>query len=227
MCFSATASFTTAAILIPAGLYCINAAKTLDKPYWAFAMLPFIFGLQQLLEGGVWLMLTEGNSDKAHSFSLGFILFSHVFWLGWVAYSAYLVESSVQYRKIFKWFTIAGILIGTSMYLPLLFKPEWLTTSIINYSIYYNLIFIFDPYISQKISSIVYSAIILLPLFFSSDRYHNILGLLVFISGLITWQIYHWAFVSVWCYFSAVLSLYIFYVIARSVNIARARVFLK
>ena len=83
MCFSTTASLTTAAILIPAGLYCIKSAKQLDNPYWAIAMLPFIFGLQQLLEGGVWFSLENGNTSNAHLFSLGFVLFSHLFWLGW------------------------------------------------------------------------------------------------------------------------------------------------
>ena len=50
MCFSATASFTAAAILIPSGLYCLKESNQLDKRYWAFAILPFMFGLQQLLE---------------------------------------------------------------------------------------------------------------------------------------------------------------------------------
>ena len=218
MCFSTTASLTTAAILIPAGLYCIKSAKQLDNPYWAIAMLPFIFGLQQLLEGGVWFSLENGNTSNAHLFSLGFVLFSHLFWLGWVGYSSYLVESSVLYKFIFKWFSITGILFGTSMYFPLLIYPHWLSTSIINYSIYYNFNFIFDPYLPHTMLAIIYSGFILLPLFLSSNRYLNVLGIMIFISGLFSWKIYNSVFVSVWCYFAAVISLYIFYIIQFRIN---------
>ena len=218
MCFSTTASLTTAAILIPSGLYCINSAKQLDKSYWAIAMLPFIFGLQQLLEGGVWFSLENGNTSDAHILSLGFVLFSHLFWLGWVGFSSYLVESSESYKFIFKWFAITGILFGASMYLPLLIYPHWLTTTIINYSIYYNFNFIFDPYISKTMLALIYSGFVILPLFLSSNRYLNILGIMIFVSGLFSWEVYNSVFVSVWCYFAAIISLYIFYVISFRIN---------
>jgi len=32
----------------------------------------------------------------------------------------------------------------------------------------------------------------------------------------VTWAFYDWAFVSVWCYFAALISLYIFIVVARN-----------
>lgn len=223
MCFSATASFTTAAILIPAGIYCIKEAKQLEKPYWAFSMLPFLFGLQQLFEGGVWLALLEGNAINVRSYSLGFLMFSHIFWLGWIAYSSYLVERSPKIRNIFKLISIVGVVFGTSLFIPLLFNTEWLTVSIIKHSIHYNFIYYYDYYIPQSILTAFYSGAILVPLFLSSDRYHNILGVLIFISGLVTWAFFTLVFVSVWCYFSAVISLYIFYIITQCVNSSRVQ----
>ena len=221
MCFSATASFTTAAILIPTGIYCLNEANQLEKPYWAFAMFPFIFGLQQLLEGGVWLALLKGDAMTARAFALGFLLFSHVFWVGWVPYSSYLTESSARFKRVFKIFTIIGVLFGASMFVPLLFIPEWLTASIVNDSIHYKLMFFSGAYVSQPMLTAVYAILILLPLMLSSDRYHNILGVLTLFSGLLAWISFNWVFVSVWCYFAAVISLYIFYIIARCVNTTR------
>ena len=221
MCFSATASFTAAAILIPSGIYCLKEANQLDKPYWAFAMFPFMFGLQQLLEGGVWLALLKGDVLSAHTLALGFLLFSHVFWLGWVPYSSYLTESSESHKKLFKLVAITGGLFGLGMFVPLLFNAEWLTVSIINDSIYYKLTLISDAYVAQPILTAFYAIIILVPLLLSSDRYHNILGIMIFFSGILTWIFYNWVFVSVWCYFAAVISLYIFYIIARCVNSTR------
>lgn len=222
MCFSATASFTAAIVLIPAGVYCLKQAIQLDKPYWAFAMLPLIFGLQQLLEGGVWLALMQGEPSAAHMMALGFLMFSHVFWLGWIAYSSYLTESSPQLRRIFLVIVMTGVLFGVSMYIPLLFNPEWLLVSIVRHSIHYDLIFISDTYISQQMLTALYAGIILVPLMLSSDHYHSVLGVLILFSGLLTWAFFGWAFVSVWCYFAAIISLYIFMMIARSIQILHA-----
>jgi hypothetical protein len=219
MCFSATASFTAAAVLMPAGMYCLKASHQVDRRYWAFAMLPFMFGLQQLLEGGLWLALEWGNATAAHTLALGFLLFSHVFWLGWIGFSAYLVETVPQRRRLFQAMAVFGFLFGAVLFVPLVTHPDWVTATIVVHSIHYSLGFITDSYVSQQLLSVVYGGMILLPLVLSSDRYHNILGAMVLVSGMVTWALYDWAFVSVWCYFAAIISLYIFVVIARRVQL--------
>lgn len=218
MCFSMTASFTTAAILIPTGIYCLKEANQLDKPYWALAMLPLMFGIQQLFEGGVWFALLNDDVTDARVYTLGFLLFSHVIWLGWISYSSYLSELSSDYRRLFKLVTIFNVLFGLSMYIPLILNQSWLTTSIVNHSIYYNPAYIYDSYISPTSIALFYSFLILMPLILSSDRYHKILGGLIFLSGLISWLTFSLVFISVWCYFAAVISLFIFYIIASCVN---------
>lgn len=96
MCFTATASFGAALVLITAGVYCLKLANEVDGSCWALAMLPLMFGLQQALEGGVWLALLAGDSSSARLLSLGFLMFSHVFWLGWIGFSSYLTETSTS-----------------------------------------------------------------------------------------------------------------------------------
>ena len=39
------------------------------------ALVPFFFGLQQFIEGFVWLSMNAGDSGRVHIFSLMFILF--------------------------------------------------------------------------------------------------------------------------------------------------------
>ena len=220
MCFSATASFTSAALLIPAGIYCLKESNRLDTRYWAFAILPLIFGLQQLLEGGIWLALTHDLQVVAHKLALGFLLFSHVFWLGWIAYSSYLIESSSRSRLFFLLIALAGLIFGALMYLPLLINPEWLSVSIIKHSIRYELVFLSDGYVSQYVITAIYASVILMPLLLSSDRYHSMLGVMILLSGIFTAMFYGFAFISVWCYFAAIISLYIFLVNARNVRVA-------
>lgn len=54
MCFSAQASFTAAALLLPAGAVGVYKAYRTHRRYMAICALPFLFGLQQLFEGLVW-----------------------------------------------------------------------------------------------------------------------------------------------------------------------------
>jgi hypothetical protein len=213
MCFSATASFTSAALLIPAGIYCLKTSSRLDQRYWAFAILPLIFGIQQLVEGGIWLALNHDRQDLAHYLGLIFLLFSHIFWLGWIAFSSYLTESSPLFRRLFLLVSISGVLFGIFMYVPLIFNPEWLTVSVVKHSIHYDLVFLSDDSVSQHVIGAAYAVIILVPLMLSSDRYHSVLGVMIFISGLITLAFYGWAFISVWCYFAAIISLYVLYIV--------------
>ncbi len=216
MCFSATASFVAASVLVPTGIYCLRSSNQVDRRYRAFAMLPLIFGLQQVLEGGLWLALAQGDASAAHNLALAFLLFSHVFWMGWIGYSAYLVEETPRLRLLLLSISVFGALFGAVMYVPLLFNEAWLVATIVQHSVHYQLSFVTDGYVSQRLLSLLYIGVILTPLLLSSDRYHNWLGGLALVSGIVTWALYDWAFVSVWCYFAAILSLYVFYVIARA-----------
>ena len=52
MCFSASASFTASAVLMPLGLYSHHLASHQERPdYKPLALVPFFFGVQQFVEG--------------------------------------------------------------------------------------------------------------------------------------------------------------------------------
>lgn len=221
MCFSATASFAAAAILVPTGLYCLKKSNDIDERYWALAMLPLLFGLQQLLEGGVWVALTAGDAAAARSFTFGFLFFSHFVWLGWIPYSSYLTEDRAGRKRLFLATTWVGVSMGTYMYAPLFFRPAWVDVSIVRQAIDYDLVFALDSYLSQPLQTVFYGLIILLPLLLSSDLYHRVLGGMVLVAALVTLTLFDWVFISVWCYFAAIISLYIFFMIARRVQVAR------
>ena len=105
---------------------------------------------------------------------------------------------------------------GVLMYVPLLFNPEWLSVSIKIHSIDYELVFLSDAYVSQHVLAALYAMVILIPLMLSSDRYHSVLGVMIFLSGIISVAFFDWVFISVWCYFAAIISLYIFYIMMHS-----------
>ena len=70
MCFSATASFTAAAVLLPSGVLSVYRAWRGDRRYLALSALPLLFGLQQLFDGMVWRAGDVGDGDGVTRYSL-------------------------------------------------------------------------------------------------------------------------------------------------------------
>jgi len=211
MCFSAEVSFATAAVLIPTGVVCLKQSIRINRLYWAFAILPLLFGMQQLLEGVVWLTVNSEQSYLLWPAAFGFLFFSHFLWLLWIPFSSFLTETNHTKRTLFLMTAFVGFLFGASMYLPLLIEPNWVAVSIQQHAVYYDVTLIYDAVLPRYASTIIYAVIILLPLLLSSDRYHKVLGMLVTVSGLLTWIFFGLVFISVWCFFAAIISGYIFY----------------
>lgn len=215
MCFSATASFTAAALLVPAGIYCAKKATPLSKPYWAIGLFPLLFGVQQALEGLVWLALESNDPQSIRYSALGFMLFSHFFWLFWVPIASAVLEPRGLKRNIFLALAIFGGLYGASMYLPLLVQANWLTVNLVQHSISYEAQLIYDGYVPRLALRVLYAVIVLSALLFSSDRYIRLFGILIAISVVVATVFFGYAFISVWCYFAALLSLYVLYMMRR------------
>ena len=212
MCYSAGVSFTSAVILLPAGLLCLKNAVRLNMSYWPFALLPFAFGLQQAFEGGVWWSIENNNAEILRLSALGFVFFSHFFWLAWIPFSCYFTETIQTRRTLFLLIASVGAVSGASMFLPFLLHSNWLTVSVAHHSIIYQTTFIYDNYLPQFIGMAIYILFIMLPLMLSSNQHVRILGILIFISMIVSLTFYSFAFTSIWCYFAAVISLYIYYI---------------
>ena len=209
MCFSATASFSASAVLIPVGIYCVKKATSLQKPYWVIALLPLVFGIQQMVEGLVWMGTAPDCGVTTRLAALGFMFFSHLFWLIWIPLSCYVVENSTIKRKVFLTFVFIGAAHGMLIYIPLWFRADWLTVELVRQSIDYKATLLYDEYIPRIIVRTFYALIILVPLLLASDRYIRIFGVILAISVAISTVFFSYAFISIWCYFAAVLSFYI------------------
>jgi hypothetical protein len=209
MCISATASFGASIVLIPVGIYCVKKAASLEKPYWILALLPFIFGIQQIFEGLVWSGIDTDGQGTTRLAALGFIFFSHVFWLFWVPFSCYAVENNAVKRKAFLTLSFFGATVGLLMYIPLWIHEHWLVIEVVNQSIFYNTTLLYDSYVSKTVGRVIYALIILVPLLLASDRHIKIFGIVIAVSATVFSIFFEYAFVSIWCFFSAVLSFFI------------------
>jgi len=213
MCFSATASFTASAILLPMGIYSLTKAKPLQQPYWLFALFPLMFGIQQAFEGWLWLVLDAGGGGDIRTPAWGFLFFSHLFWLLWVPLSCYVIETQLWKRKLFLLVTAAGILGGLYLYVPAFMQAGWLHVEVADGSILYSVRLMFEERVSWLALRMTYAFIVLIPLLLSTQRLVRYFGVLILVSALIADQIYNEVFISVWCYFAAVLSIYILYML--------------
>jgi hypothetical protein len=222
MCFSTTVSFASSGLLIATGIYCIKSV-TNDKVYLPLACVPLAFGLQQGFEGVVWSGIHANNLDAMRAGALSFLFFSHWFWLFWPPFMALCLETDPRIQHICQFFAAAGVLYGAVLYLPLLLNHDWLSVAVIHRSIEYQARFIGDS-MPIVLSRLLYGLIILVPLFLSSNLDLNIWGILLAASAVISVLVFKYAFVSVWCFFAALLSIYLVRIIlkAQSASINQA-----
>jgi hypothetical protein len=220
MCISATVSYSAAAVLVGTGLYAVQQARRLHPPYRMWALVPVFFGLQQAFEGRVWQELDAGDASAAVPFALGFHFFSHFLWLWWLPLCSYLVEpgqtSKIEKlrKRVIGGCAIFGAFAGALVYSVMLFHPEWMTVAVREHSITYDFSVPFRSSIHIPITpAALYALTILVPLFISSHRLIRIFGVLTALSMVLASEAYRYAYVSVWCFFAAVLSLYLVYMI--------------
>lgn len=218
MCFSATVSYGAAAVLVPTGLYAVQQARQLRPPYFVMALVPIFFGVQQAFEGRVWQLIEAGDAAGAVPFALAFHFFSHFLWLWWIPLASYVVEESPLRKRIFLGVGTFGLLAGGLVFFAMLFNPAWMTVEVEHHSLVYNVHADWQAPIEVNIpipASALYGLIILVPLLFSGHRHLRVFGVLVALSIALASAAYGYAFVSVWCFFAAVLSIYFVFVLRR------------
>lgn len=217
MCFSAEASFIVGAALLPAGAYCIRASAAKDSSYLAFAVVPILFGIQQIGEGAVWLGLRRGDPDLIKSASLFFLSFAFVVWPFWISFSSWMAETQGFMKRWLGVFALIGLVFGLLLFIPIFYHSgNWLTVSKSAHSIRYDfeILPVFN-FMSRLIWLCVYVSLILAPLFLVGQRELRVFGLLVGASAVVSCVAYWSVFVSVWCMFSAVLTIYLVYFFSR------------
>ena len=214
MCFSATVSYSTAAVLVTTGTYAFHHARRLPLPYWLLALVPVFFGMQQGFEGRVWQEIDAARASAAVPFALGFHFFSHFLWLWWFPLCSALLEQGKVRRRVFLGLGIFGALAGGLVYFTILLHPDWMSVAVRQHSIIYTVTSSYRSPISLPFpESALYALVVLVPLLFSSHRHIRIFGVLVAVSMVLASLAYGYAFVSVWCFFAAAISLYLVYMI--------------
>lgn len=215
MCFSAEASFTAAAILLPAGAIAMHKAYRSDRRYLPFTALPLFFGLQQLFEGLVWTGNALSSDTMVQRFSLAYMFFTWLAWPVWVPFSTYFLEPCRR-RYVYLVFAITGGMLGAIQYLPYFAHKGWLITRFLPHAISYQGTVLFDLLMRREFTNALYLFVIVAPLLTSSERYVQIFGVLILLVATITYLFFQFAYISIFCFGGALMSLYIVYLAFRA-----------
>lgn len=202
MCFSASASFVAGASLLAIGTMTVNKSKR--KSELPFAAIPLFFGLQQVLEGVVWLTFRFDTPLLNTVMTNAYSFFSHVFWPIYVPFAILLLESVPWRRKVI----YAFLAIGTAGGLYLLFN-------MVRFPIQSQPVGAHIEYVSAHFYVNVvmgsYLAGTCLSMLFSSHKVVIAFGAVALLSFIAVYWIYTLWFISVWCFFAAVLSALIYF----------------
>lgn len=198
MCFSATASFTASVSLSVLGIATLT--QTTSRNQLLLAAFPLLFASQQLLEGIVWLTLGQPLTPVHFMATYGFLAFATGLWLIFCPLSVYYLEQNPNRKKLIVGLTILGLSLGIYLFSSVINRGM----IPLNYSgnLLYDLNFI--PF--YNFCKYLYLLIVSIPFLISSQRLLVFFGILAILSFIIADQFYQVTFVSVWCFFAAILS---------------------
>jgi len=212
MCFSAEVSFGASAVLSTVGVMTIK--KSSNKEQLLFAMVPILFGMQQFLEGWLWVALNTSTFPMLETVStFGFLIFAQLIWPVWVPLSAYTIETHPIRKRLIGFALLLGIILFVLLAYRL--STNDVKAQIDHFHIYYT---VGNFQSTNWWSGIFYLLPAAFPFILSSKRQINYLGLAMVFLFIISKVFYLKYMISVWCLFAAILSIYIFFILKSEEN---------
>jgi len=207
MCFSPEASFAGGIIISAIG---VATVKKVHKPSQiVFASIPLFFGVQQFIEGFVWLSFSHPEFVHYQNlFTTLFLLFADVFWPMMIPLAVLHMEKDEKRKKILRKLLVLGILVSLYYSYCLLFFN--VTPQIMGFHIQYTSDY---PKILSLIAFTLYLITSITPLFVSTIQRTKILGIFMSLSCLVTLIFFTQFLTSVWCFFAALISAVIYWIL--------------
>lgn len=210
MCFSAAASFAGGAVISAVG---VATQKKVQKPSQRlFALIPLLFGFQQFTEGILWITLRSGeNNWLQNTTTYIFLITALVIWPVMVPTSMWFMEEGEKRKKILTGLIVTGGIL--SLFYAYCLIAYDVTPQINNFHIQYVDDF---PKTFVDIAFVFYPVSTIVPLFVSSFSRMWVFGILIAVSYIITGILFAQYLTSVWCFFAAIISVVIYWILSKS-----------
>lgn len=208
MCFSPEASFAAAAVLGAVG-----AATLSWRPppgHLPFALIPAIFAFHQCIEGLIWLQIRAGAPPGALVFAYLFI--AQVFWPVYTPLAVLAMERG-RIRRAALVILLVGVVVAIALASVLL--QQAYSVVVAHHSLRYS--------VGHQFGNLMIGLYILAtvaPLLISQHRYVVAFGAAAFVGAVVTTLAYTHAAASVWCFFAALASVFVFFHVRRQARLA-------
>ena len=204
MCFSATASFSAGALLLGIGTLTLRSTlKAHRRRELPFAAIPLLFAIQQLIEGVIWLTFSADaallNSVMTHVYSF----FSHVLWPVYLPVAVLLIEPPGPRRRALIGFVVAGVAVGAYLLYVLVAFP------VVSRPTGQHVEYDSPHFLAVEVMALYLVSTTVSPLL-STHRGVKLFGALALLSFGAAYAFYATWFISVWCFFAALLSVVIY-----------------
>lgn len=209
MCFSPEVSFTASVLLVTAGIATLR--NTSSTSQFFLAAIPLLFGIQQFSEGLIWLHFKHQIGSESFFINSQHIFLTFIFliWPIWIPFSFFLIENIPWRRSLLFINLFIGIIL--SLFYFFFAQREEISVQIVNQSIQY-----LGKIPNYSLLTFLYPVVVLSPIFFTSLKNAWIFGLLGAFAYVLSDYFYQSSFISVWCFFSALVSLSIYKIIKQN-----------
>ena len=197
MCFSATASFSAGALLLGIGTLTLKSARRPRE--LPFAAIPMLFAIQQLTEGVIWLTFNLDTPLLNTVMTYVYSFFSHVLWPVYVPVAVWLMEPRGWRRRALLAFAAAGGAVGVYLLYVLV------AFSVVSRPVGQHIEYV-SPHFFAAVTMTLYLMATALSPVLSTHRVVKVFGVLALSSFAAATTFYATWFISVWCFFAALLS---------------------
>ncbi len=217
MCFSESVSFATGGVLVTGGAFASWKAWEINKRYFPIALMPAWAGVQQVLEGHVWMGLNDSDPFMVWWGAMGFIFFSWFMWPVWIPYSVYALEPPESNRKkLLLQLALAGALLGLVLFIPHLINPDWIKVSINRHSLSYEDTMFLDYLIPRWLTYAIYLFLIIAPPLASTYLHVRLFGVTLMVIVIVIYLFLIHAYISFFCLLGGIGTIHLIYIILRN-----------
>lgn len=206
MCFSATASLIVAGLLSIISIIGISISK--NRAEYLLSLTPLFFAMQQASEGAIWFFGPAGLLGLL--FTYIYLFFVYLFWPIWVPVVMMLYEQDTTRRLMMIVSLITGLCVATYMGHNLYAGGVMAVTHGLHVAYVLGL----KPSLFVGfLLNALYCISTIFPFLISSRRGAWIMGIMLAVSYGVSLLFFHAYSASLWCFFGALLSGLILYMI--------------
>lgn len=169
-----------------------------------FAAIPFIFAIQQFIEGMLWLVLPQADSTiLQYWLTQSYVVFIGMVWPTLIPLGLILIEPSLVRKRFIQAISLLGVAVAA--YTLSIILRYGVSAVIANECIVYQY-----PGDDRPGILAVYFIATCMAFFFSSHRSVRWIGSANVAGFIVAYYFYRLNYASVWCFFAAVVSVLIY-----------------